>query len=110
MAVAMSLWEALPNAPYVPKVIALKPMSRPFSSMMALARRSLAAAYALAPAARTSLDKDEMEESMVGWVMPVSKTVAPSSKRPYVVRSPLRLLLSLGSSARRNSEVVELET
>ena len=39
----------------------------------------------MAPAARTSLDKDEIEESMVGWVMPMSKTVAPSSKRPYVV-------------------------
>ena len=62
----MSLWVDLPKAPYVPKVIARKPMLSPLSTMILLARRSLVAAYALAPAARTSLDKDEIEESMVG--------------------------------------------
>ena len=66
VAVAMSLCVAVPNAPYVPKVMALKPMLRPFSSMILFARRSLEVAYAFAPAARTLLDRDEIEESMVG--------------------------------------------
>ena len=107
VAAAISLWVDLPKDPYVPKVIARNPMSSPLSSMILAARRSLDDAYALAAAPRTSLDKDDTEESMVGWVMPTSNTVAPSSKRPYVVRSPLRWSLSSGSFARRNSEVVD---
>ena len=42
VAAAMSLWADLPNAPYVPKVIARKPMSSSLSRMIFVARRSLA--------------------------------------------------------------------
>ena len=68
VAAAISLWVDLPKAPYVPKVIARNPMSSPLSSMILAARRSFAEAYALAATPRTSLDKDDTEESMVGWV------------------------------------------